>query len=182
MACVWHDVRHSVDTQAKLLNNWMDNRNFLIVWLCEWNVMMHLFTLTFENLLYAEHHSRRLGVVAHRIDKIPAPIKLIFHQGTDQNEQINAQWKLRNSINLRSLSFAPVERSEKEETCKHIYGQAHSSVFVGWFSENIPLHGTHANMYKHTHAHWHTPTSWTCNALEIHMIVFWKKSARDRHM
>lgn len=47
MACAWHDVRHRVDTQAKLLNDWMDNRGSLTAWLCEWNVMMYLFTLTF---------------------------------------------------------------------------------------------------------------------------------------
>ena len=72
-------------------------------------------------------------------------------------------------------SFAPVERSEREETCKHITLMVRPiHLFAGWLSENIPFHGTHVNVYKHTHADWHTPSSWTCNAPEIYTIVFWK--------
>ena len=30
-------------------------------------------------------------LVASKVDKIPAPIELIFHQGIDKNKQTNAQ-------------------------------------------------------------------------------------------
>ena len=49
-------------------------------------------------------------------------------------------------------SFAPVERSEREETCKHITLMVRPvHLFAGWLSENIPLHGTRENVYKHIH-------------------------------
>lgn len=82
---------------------------------------------------------------------------------------------------FRSLSFAPMESSKKEETCKRIYDQALSPVFAGWFPKNFPLHG-HILIYINIHMNTDTHHLLGLVMLLKYTLFFLVKSARDRYM
>lgn len=154
---VWgqQDVRYILDTQAKLLNDWMNNRSPLIELLCECNVMMYLFTLSFKHLLMPATILGYWDVGASKIDKIPAPVEHIFHQGADRNKQI-CTMKVAELSHICALSCAPVERSKRKETWGHVYGQTRSPAFASWFLKNFPRYGhvlTCINIHTHTYTH-----------------------------
>lgn len=143
---------------------------------------MYLFTLTFEHLLYAGHHPRLLGVSGKQDREDPGSHRAYLPSGNRQKQTNKCTMKAAELNYFRSLSFAPMESSKKEETCKHIYDQALSPVFAGWFPKNFPPPWTHTHIYKYTHAHRHTPSSWTCNAPEIYIMFSCKICKRQIHV
>lgn len=114
-------------------------------------------------------------VVSSKIDKIPAPGELIFHQGTDKFTM--------KTIELNHFSFAPMEKIKMKENCMHLYDKGHSPVSARWFPKKFSLHKCmYMCIQMYTISLTDTLSSWTWNALELYIIFSYKICKAQTHV
>lgn len=109
---------------------------------------MSMFTLIFEYLLYARHHSRLCGGSIKQDRQYPCSWRAYIPSGNNFTMK---------TAELNHFSFPSMESSKMKETCMHIYAKGHSPVFARWFPKKLPLHKhilMHINVHSHTHTHY----------------------------